>query len=182
MFLLPLCLIGCAALGPAVPNPMPVDAREYEPLFDASVEVLRDKGFSVDRQDFRFGTVTSRPDGSPTLFEPWRGDNRTVALAGWSTLSDLRRVVTVTLEPRPEGMERSLYDLSVVVELQREQSPLRRLDGNGTKGQFRSLSEVPEEWARRGVTARSWETVGRDEAMEQDLLRAIVERAGMGRG
>ena len=180
MLLLLFVPLGCSAAGPPVPNPVTVDAREYSRLFDASVEVLREEGFRVDRQDFRFGTVTSKPDGSPTMFEPWRPDNRTASLAGWSTLSDLRRVVTVTLEPQPEGMERSVYDLSVVVELQREQSPLRRLDGNGTKQQFRSLSEVPEEWARRGVTAKSWETVGRDEAMEQALLRAIMERAGDG--
>lgn len=177
IILLLLSLMGCASSLPSSSNPMTVDAREYARLFDASVEVLRDRGFRIDRQDFRFGTVTSKPDGSPTLLEPWRGDNHTVALAGWSTLSDLRRVVTVTLEPQSDTPEQSLYDLSVVVELQREQSPLRRLDGNSSKGQFRSLNEVPEEWARRGVTAKSWETVGRDEAMEQALLHAIVDRA-----
>src|SRR5688572_16983036 len=76
--LLALGLAGCShpvrpltGFRPA-PNPVEVDAAEYDRVFEASVDVLRDAGFRVNRRDYRFGDVVTYPDTSPTVFEPWK--------------------------------------------------------------------------------------------------------------
>jgi hypothetical protein len=92
---------GCAAPSNSTANPLEIDRSEYGRMFTASVEVLREHGFVVDRQDYRYGMVSSRARTSPTLMEPWYGDNTTVGQAIESTANNQRRVITVSLEPAP---------------------------------------------------------------------------------
>lgn len=85
------------------PNPLSVEARDYDLLYQQAIHLLRDEGFVIDQQDYRFGVVTTRPRTAPTLFEPWHDDNTTPAQALDSTLSHQRRTVTVTLKPDPSA-------------------------------------------------------------------------------
>jgi hypothetical protein len=55
---------GCSSSA-TLENPQPVSAEAYRATFDASIDVLRDHGFVVGRQDYRFGRVTSQPRPSP---------------------------------------------------------------------------------------------------------------------
>src|SRR5690349_11455274 len=93
---------GCAHAVRYRPNPAEVDAREYDLMFAAAQDVLRDYGFEVDRRDYRFGTVTSRPLIAPTVLEPWRVTNTTAAQALAATTNHQRRLVSVTLERSEE--------------------------------------------------------------------------------
>lgn len=86
------------------PNPSSVDGQAYDRLYDAAIRLLRDEGFVIDQQDYRFGVVTTRPRTAPTVFEPWHGDNTTAAQTADSTLSHQRRTVTVTLKPDPASV------------------------------------------------------------------------------
>lgn len=99
MLLTVTALLGCRGPAALAPNPFEIDAREYDRVYDASVQVLRDYGFTVDRQDYRFGRVTTGPLGSPTLLEPWKRDNSTLGQAAASTVGDLQRKVTVFIDP-----------------------------------------------------------------------------------
>ena len=101
-------LIGCTR-PPVAANPYPIQLRDYDRTYTAAIAVLRDNGFRIDRQDYRFGRLTTIPLGSPTIAEPWHRHNSTTAQAWHSTLSDLQRRVTVFLEPvhrdeRPEAV------------------------------------------------------------------------------
>jgi hypothetical protein len=89
---------GCARSIVRMDNPLPIDVREYARIFDATVVELRDQGFIINRHDYRFGVITTRPLASPTLLEPWRRQNTTVYQGLESTLNSQRRTVTVTLE------------------------------------------------------------------------------------
>ncbi|MFP3386412.1 hypothetical protein, partial [Tritonibacter sp. SIMBA_163] len=42
---------------------------------------------------------------------------------------------------------------------------------------FAPLAQTPEAWTERGIEARYFEPVGRDEPLEARLLRRIVERS-----
>ncbi len=98
-----LCLIVVAGCSRAVkvskPNPSPIDGRAYDRAFAAAGQSLRDMGFDLDRQDYRFGEVTTQPLTAPTFFEPWHGQNTTAAQAAESTLNHQRRIVAVTIRP-----------------------------------------------------------------------------------
>jgi hypothetical protein len=173
---------GCAANDAPLPNPLPLEVEAYPDTFARTVDLLRDRGFEVDRQDLRFGRITSRPKGSPTLAEPWIADNTTADQALRSTLGDLRRTVTVMFEP-PDPVGSSTddpvlgegpYAMHVEVLLERLQVPGRRLNGRTSGGVFADLSATPAEMRARGIEGRYWQPVGRDPLLEQRLLEAII--------
>jgi len=184
---------GCTAAADKATNPTPFDAEQYRPAFDAAVQVLRDRGFAVARSDYRHGVVTTKPEGAATALEPWRGQNASAPLATVATLNDLRRIVTVTLEPtagdQPDdpppatatapATQPDRYTLRVEVLVEREQTPIRRLSGVTGGNVFDTLEAVPTELKRRGIEGRYWVALERDPALEQVLLREIVERAGL---
>ncbi len=162
-------------------NPSPVTTASYDQTFEASIDVLRDMGFIVDRKDYRFGVVTTRPDVSPTVVEVWHPDNTTNAQALDSTFAHLRRRVTLQLEPVGQSNlidTPSAYQLRAEVLLERRQEPLRYLTGS-TRGQsiVGQLHSVPGEYRREGIGGSYWEPVTRDTALEQRLIRAVQIRA-----
>ncbi|MEM6853751.1 MAG: hypothetical protein AAF593_05015 [Planctomycetota bacterium] len=199
LFLSAVFLVGgCQTTSNSSPpmNTAPVSAAEYPTAFEVSGAVLRDEGFGVDRQDFRFGKITSRPKGSPTLVEAWQPDNTYPDQALRSTLGDLRRTITVTFTPTPgsdPGTDQttsvnsgntpvrgsggpSAYDVRVEVLVERLQVPERRMNGSTRGVVFADLAEVPEELQARGIAGRYWQPVGRDLHLEQRLLQDILGR------
>jgi len=194
-------LIGCGHPYRETANPFPVLAGEYDRLYEASRQVLKDRGYTLARQSYRFGNVMTEPKTSPTFAEPWHGDNSNLYLAGQSTLRHLRRQITVTIQPsetdtpavneetdegqppkegptvvpvKPGGQH---YELRVEVTLEARQRPTRRLIGAAGRSGFSHLSEVPTEWARRGIPGSYWQPVGRDRELEARLVQDIVRRA-----
>ncbi len=164
--------VGCAAAEP-VPNPMVLEAEAYDRAFDAARQTLREQGFMIDDASHRLGRVTTHPRFSPTIVEPWHGDNRTLALAAASTLNLQRRTVTVLLEPLEDE---PLLDLRVEVLLERQQEVTHQISGSAGRNVFSRLDGVPTEWARRGIERRYWEPVGRDDHLEAALLRNIAQQ------
>jgi len=98
-------LAGCATPVPDVANRANISADQYDVVHAASVEVLRDYGFRVSRNDHRFGVVETYPKESPTLFEPWVGHNSTRRQARISTVNEIRRTVTVQIKPLAQNQE-----------------------------------------------------------------------------
>jgi hypothetical protein len=97
-----LAAVGCTrAVRVAKPNPSPIDGGAYDRAFRAAAESLRDMGYQLDRQDYRFGIVSTQPRTAPTLFEPWHGDNTTTAQTAESSINHQRRIIKVTLTPDP---------------------------------------------------------------------------------
>lgn len=197
-------LAGCSRGYKATPATLQIDAQEYDRVFRASVEVLRDYGFRVNRSDYRFGVVTTEPISSPTAFEPWINHNTTPTQAAGSTFDHLRRSATVLIEPvspeeaaavdaiagavepapaeaSPEqprpAAEPEAYRLRVEVVLENQQVPVRRLNGAVTGGRFSDLSAVPAEWQQRNIAPTYWQPVGRDAHLERRLARDIIERS-----
>ncbi len=68
------------------------------------------------------------------------------------------------------------YRLGVEVQIERRQSPNRRV-GGGVRGQvFTSLTRTPIELQRRGIPGDYWQPIGRDPALEQQIAREILNR------
>ena len=95
---LAMLVVGCAASRP-VPAALTVEPPQYGDAFDAAVDSLRDRGFTVARRDYRFGLITTQPLPAPTALEPWRGGNVTAAQALRATVNDVRRTASITLRP-----------------------------------------------------------------------------------
>lgn len=191
-------LSGCQSSMVATPEPVVIDAREYDRVYEASKLSLREFGFFLDRQDYRFGVVTTRPRVSETIFEPGYRTVSTTRQKLSSTLNDERRVVTVFLQPmhegepsrdptrfsiqpiqtKPEPGPAEKYQLRVEVVVERKQDPTLQMTGASLGGGvFGRLGEMPVEFEERNILEPYWQPVSRDPYLESKLQAAIINRS-----
>lgn len=156
-------------------------ASDYDDVFDAAIRELRDRGYRIARNDRRFGVITTYPKESPTLFEPWVGDNTTGELATRSTLNHLRRTAEVTLQPVDATRlhDGPGYAITVKVNLQRLQQPNRYLTHSARGTIAASYRDTPAHLAQRGIPAVYWEPAGEDPLLAEALIQAIGERGAL---
>ncbi len=153
------------------------DAPERDRLWEAIQETLRRNRFRLDRVDRQAGVITTMPEVSQHFFEFWRHDVSTWPDFWEATLNPIRRWVAVTVTHGDDG---SWQDVQVVVHKERLSSPDRQFNSTGAAYQYfgdklpstTGLIRVTKEYDR-------WLDLGRDHALEDDLLRRILERAGM---
>ncbi len=195
LLILTALTIGCASATPAMTNPVEVHELEYDRMYEAAAIVLREEGFIVNQRDYRFGTISARPAGSPTVLEPWKKDHSNFDQALQSTLQQERRQVTIRFEriepPDPtEGLDLppevvvteptppTRYRMHAEVMIEHMATPITRINGSTqSRSMIDRLSSVPTEWRERGIPATEWYPVERDEPMELRLLAAIVRHA-----
>lgn len=192
---------GCARPLATAPNPFEIDEREYSRIFEASVAELRDRGFDINRDDFRFGVITTRPQRVASVLEPWRDNHTTFRQDLAGTVNAHRRLVSVWIEPlepapgpapadaapAPEpvtiagqvtGPPSRAYHLRVEVVVERHQRPDAYLNGSTNGHSMVSrLQANPAEYSDRGIPRDYWLAVGRDPYLEQQLVTAIVRRS-----
>jgi hypothetical protein len=184
---------GCGPEAVDIDNPITVATDEYDRVFEASVEVLRDHRFVVNRQDRRFGLVSTHPRIASSVFEPWYDDNTTFDQAGANTINHQRRTAFVRIEPAgtPRLQDDPVellafptwsdeYQLRVEVLVERRQLPDRQLTTAAVTGTLypryagsRERGVVTE----RGYEDSHWRPVGRDELLERRLVFDILSRA-----
>ncbi|QQE13554.1 hypothetical protein JD969_08880 [Planctomycetota bacterium] len=81
---------------PMAKNPFEIDKAEYRRVYNAARKVLVEDQFQLDEQNYRYGIISTRPQASPTILEPWYGGvNSTWEQVDTSTLDQVQRVVTV---------------------------------------------------------------------------------------
>lgn len=173
-------LAGCSAPPTTIESPMPVAAEDYRKTFEAAALSLRENGFIIDRQDYRFGKLTTKPRFSPNIVEFWNRDNTTSAQSISASLNNEHRIVTIELNRAPgsDGQPAaSAYELSIEVAIERTTDPNRRLTGSTSAvNMVRALSETPTEFERQGVHGPAMVFVERDAEFEQRLLADIALR------
>ena len=181
-------LAGCQTGGREEPrSQVPIDAREYDRVFEAAVTELREAGFAIERRDYPFGRITTEPRDVPTVFEPGQRAAGAETFAAEGTLGHLRRRVSVLIDPAAAAdsqgdaaaqvEQTAQYRLLVEVVVERAQKPRQRLSGTATSHVFAPLDATPANWQARGIEDTYWEPIGRDETLETRLLRRIVKRA-----
>ncbi len=183
-----LAPVACTTAPRPAPPPPPqgvdIAADQYEHTFHTTVETLRRSGFRIDRADYRFGMVTTAPEGSPTLFEPWKTGNTNHHTRVLSTLNDVRRTVTVTfspatvINPLAPGHTKSGPNrlMSVTVDMQQRDTPQRRLNGRADGSVFTD-PELPGS-ADPDTQPSPWIPIGRDPGLETQLLQRILAQLG----
>ena len=186
-------LAACQA--PDVANPFEIDREEYHAVYEATIESLREHRFAVNRQDRRFGVVTTRPLIAASVFEPWHDDNTTAHQVAMNTLNHQRRHVRVEIQPPdpahpdidapdpadpdasviPEGS----YQLQVYVFLERRHHPPRNLhSGVFTDVDLRRRPRSHQPLVtEEGRLESTWRPVGRDHELERRLIADIIRRS-----
>lgn len=148
---------------------------QSDQVWDAVQETLRRRGFRLDRVDRGAGVVTTFPLTSQHFFEIWRRDVHTAPDFWESSLNPMRRWVEVQLVANDDS---SWREVGVIVHKERLSSPDRQF--NSTGAAFKYFGEdLPSTTGKPRVTVEDnrWLDRGRDSAMEEFLLRAILDRA-----
>lgn len=103
---------------------------DYTAAFDTSRDVLRGYRFELERIDAEAGVISTVPEFSPGLLQPWSPLQTGLGDEWEDTLNHQSRAVRVTFEPDgPESMRGSVW-----VTVLREQRAGRRLDSETVGG------------------------------------------------
>ena len=149
-------------------------SEQADQLWEAVQETLRRGRFQLDRVDRAAGVITTLPENSQHFFEFWRHDVDTSRDALEATLNPMRRWVEVSLTRAEDG---PWTQLAVVVRKERLSSPDRQFNSSGAAYQYFGDS-LPSTTGLSRVTGKDdrWLDCGRDPAMEDYLLRAVLKR------
>lgn len=148
-------------------------ADHYPAVHAATVEVLREHGFTIDRNDYRFGVVTTKPREAPTAVEFWIDDPTTPAQHRGDTLNAHQRTVKAMVERSGEDR---LYELRVEIITERLQRPARYLTHSATPRISAQYAAAPDHLNDRGITGPYAQTLTRDPHLEARLINAIRQR------
>ena len=173
------CGAGCAsprrnAYQSSQPVSVSEPSEQADQLWEAVQETLRRGRFQLDRIDRQAWVITTLPVTSQHFFEFWRHDVDTPHDRWEATLNPMRRWVEVSLICADDGPWKQL---AVVVHKERFSSPDRQFNSSGAAYQYFGEG-LPSTTGKSWVTAKEdhWLDCGRDPAMEDYILRRILQR------
>lgn len=175
-------LCGChQPAAPVSPTTVRVEistAEDYDRLWSAARESLREDGYSAELVDRSRGRLSTRAVGSQHFFEFWRHDVETRYDWAEATIAPIRRRVDLTLPQPEESGTSTQLTLSVIKE--RLASPDRQFNESGALFQFFGYV-LPSTSGQAQIRPEDdrWVEIGRDSAMETFLLRRILARAAV---
>ena len=189
MLLLSGCLAGLyhpSGAGPTDPNVvatlnnpllLPVTDRDF--LWVQLVDTVDDY-FKIEREErnqvvgdtLTEGRIVTRAMVGSTLLEPWRSDSRPGYERLLSTVQSIRRQATIRVIPEAAGYS---VEILVVKELEDLDRPEFATVGSATRRHDGSLTDG-ELGVERGPLTLGWISLGRDTALEQEMLAQLRER------
>jgi hypothetical protein len=156
---------------------LPVNDRDF--LWNQLVDTIDDY-FIIQREErnqvvgdtLTEGRITTRPQTGSTLLEPWRSDSTAGYERLLSTVQSIRRQATIRVIPQPTGYS---VEIVVVKELEVLDRPEFATVGGATRRHDGSLVEGAQR-NQRGPVTLGWTPIGRDTALEQELLGQLRDR------
>lgn len=168
-----LILVGCASTPPApVTNPLAL-ACSPDQLWQHSQAELKARGFDLDIVDRRHGVIQSLPRTSSQWYEFWARDVVTDYSRAEASLHTIRRSLRIEMHATSDDQ----CSITCRAEVERLVAGPANVSGtvransvfSNLGGRMPGLSDHPD--ARR---RRQWVSLGRDSALEDDVLRAIA--------
>jgi len=176
-------LAGCGRGGAPAAYTLKFTPRQknFEAVWEGSLEVLRKYDFTIDRTDRRAGVITTLPLTGQQWWEFWRGDAATRRDLAESTIQTIYREAKVTILPQAEDSD--AYRVNVEVQATRADRPSVQV--SSTSDAFKlyvigsETSVLKEDFgARPGRGEESTlDPLGRDTALEQELEAEIAAAA-----
>ena len=162
-------------------NPVLVATNNHERVYETVVDVLDDY-FRIAREVpvraagnvFTEGSVETFPEVSSTYLEPWRRDTATSYDRLESTLQTIRRSATAHVFPADGGFR---VEIAVFKELEAVVHPDLATARDATSHYDTSITRVVGPVGEQEIT-EDWVPLGRDMALEQQILGEILARVG----
>ncbi|MDK1030536.1 MAG: hypothetical protein QGD94_00855 [Planctomycetia bacterium] len=163
---------GCGQPAKAILNPMPVGEKSVKEVESVATDVMLDLGFEVERPRRSVGRVDALPLVSASIFEFWRRDTVGLKERMASTIHTIRRRAQILVSPDNGGVK-----VFVQVKKERKTAAGREvLTVSDTYSLYRRDKSGLTRDEKRGDAGVEWEDLGRDEALEQIILRRIRRR------
>jgi hypothetical protein len=180
-----------ATVQPAVTMVQPAVATYANPVFlptsdpqcawEQTVDMVDDY-FRIDHEEpvramgnvLTEGAITTRPEVSPTVFEPWRRDTADARQRWENTLQSIRRRAVVRVVPARGG---HWVDVQVFKELEDVVRPEQSTAGAATLRYDGSLTRVVDPIGGQQAT-QGWIAQGRDTSLEQSMISDLLSRSG----
>lgn len=163
---------GCAGIRPVAPpmgNPVFVPANNQQVVWERAVDVLHDYPFQIARENRLDGVIETQYKVGSGLLEPWNKESVGYENRLESTLQSIRRRVFVSITPADGGF---LVGVEAFKELEDLPGLAANSPGGATFQENRALDRDLNQVL--GQTAPSgWIPVGRDLALESDLLNRL---------
>jgi hypothetical protein len=161
---------GCGMRPGGGPGVRLTEDRDFNAVWDAAEEVLREYRFRIDRTDKRAGVMTTFPLLTRHWFEAWRKDAVTSDDKLESTLHSIYRQASVKVRQRAPAKDKDLPQGKYVAEV-----AVRTSRSNRPTLQVTSTADAYDLFFRPGVLGRAYamEEPGETEpgALKSDLGR-----------
>jgi hypothetical protein len=166
---------------PPLENPLAIPAPQCDAVWDEIVDVVDDYFDIQSEQRVRqagdvltVGRIDTAPRTGATLLEPWRTD----AVNGYERLHDTLQTIRrrAVVQVIPAG---NFFQVEAIVYKELEDLPTAEFSTAG-QATFRpddGLVRLEEPVGVQSVTA-GWIALGRDTALEQEMLAKIMARVG----
>lgn len=184
-----------------------VESANYDDAFDSVMNALRYEQYTLDRVDRRLGVITTVPQDSASIVEPWQNHNSTIGQAAESTLHHERRIIRVEFQPmsRIDGNSGTAENSTAknvplpINQVIPSPAPIDPAEVNGllyidvictierghmpgrqiqTTDLRRSNFTIDPTLAERGIPNVFWEPIARDPYMEQRIKNRIAKMGG----
>jgi hypothetical protein len=155
-----------------------VRGGDFNRLWEAAKETVRDYQLALDREDYRAGVITSVPEISKQVFELWRSDAGTTNEAVANTLGAIRRTIrlevsrgddgTFTLVPKVLVERQSIFERRVT-----DVSQYRFAFAGPARAQPARTAVTLDPETYQDVPVKYWYPIGRDFEMEKKVAARV---------
>jgi hypothetical protein len=149
----------------------------YDNIWRQAAAIVTAAGFSLDRQDYRLGVMTSFALPSAQVVEFWKPQHVNLTDSLENTVNNQRRSVRVTIS-RVEGKP-DFYQIGIQVLVERETNPREDIGGpvfvQGS-GFGRNSVTLRSDYAEPNVEGGRWVAIGHDPDMERRMIEALFNR------
>jgi hypothetical protein len=168
----------------AKPGVAEVHSADFQNLWEACKETARSYLFTLDREDYRSGVVSTAPLISKQLLEPWRPDTGTAGQVLANSAGAMRRTIRFEVTREPDGT----FTATPKVLVERE-SILERRTTDVSQYRFAFSGPATKIPAKEAVTlepdtfpdvpVKYWYPTARDTEMEKQVaarLKKILDK------
>ena len=160
-------------------NPIFVPIADPQCAWEQTVDMV-DNYFRIEHEEpvrvlddaLTEGTITTMPQGSPTIFEPWRRDTADPEQRLENTLQSMRRRAVVRVIPGQGG---HWVDIQVYKELEDNRRPDFSSAGAATFRYDDTLKRIIDPIGAQPIT-QGWIAQGRDASLEQYMIGDLLSR------
>ena len=171
------------AIAPVYNNPIFIPIANHECVWEEVVAVMANYFRIAEERPIRMagntpteGLLTTLPEVSPTIFEPWRHDTVDQSQRIENTLQTMRRRAVVHVVPAPEQGGHWVH-VAVFKELEDNRHPEHSTAGAATLRYDSSLTRIVNPVTDEPIT-KGWIGKGRDLPLEQYIIGDLLSRCG----